>query len=68
MRRIRPGQPLRRAVMYGTGILHDCHQILGGPNAVGPAGFDDTHQQVADRRALFGPEEEGVIAVMEMFP
>ena len=63
MRFIRPGQPLRRVVTNGTGVVHDCHQILGGTNAVGAAGLDHTHQQVAHCRALFGPEKQGILAM-----
>ena len=58
MRFIRPGQPLRRVVTNGTGVVHDCHQILGGTNAVGAAGLDHTHQQVAHCRALLADVAE----------
>jgi hypothetical protein len=40
LRFILPGQPLRRVVPRRMGVVHHLHQIVGGLNAVSPAGLD----------------------------
>lgn len=52
---------MRRVVPHGADIVHDLHEIISRPNAIGPAGLDDTDEQIADRRALFGPKKQGIL-------
>lgn len=62
-----PGQPTLGLVPELSGMSQECGEVMEGIDLIGPTGFDETHEQIADQSPIFSPEEIGIFPVKDCF-